>query len=118
MSGGLEPTEEYDGTITVRTFDDDGNRGEIDCPSYEVAIDVVKQEVRTATVVEIVDSDGVVVFDSVEMNIEEWAVEWKNAKRRLSIDAESRECPYDNVACFAEDLCVECQIDEVQSNNP
>ena len=114
MVRGLEPTEQYDGSITVRTFDDDGSRERIRCASYEEAIDVAKDERVSSEVLEIVGSDGDVVFDSAEMKLEDWEVEWKHAKRRLSVDVEKRECPYENRACFADDLCVQCQIDKVQ----
>lgn len=39
----------------------------------------------------------------------------EHAKRRLSLDVEEYDCPYDNVACFADDLCVQCEIDNVQN---
>jgi hypothetical protein len=117
MTEGLEPTEEYDGTVTVRVSNDGGGRTTISCSSYEEAIGVVKREVHEATVVEILDREGEVVFDSADMNIENWEVEWKHAKRRLSVDVEERECPYDNVACFADDLCVECKMDEAQETD-
>ncbi|MFQ3319504.1 MAG: hypothetical protein ACI8UR_001901 [Natronomonas sp.] len=114
MEKGLEPTEAYDGSITVRFFDDDGDREQISCLSYEAAIDVVKVNQYEYTIIEIVDSDGEVVFNSADMNIEAWEIEWKRAKRQLSVDVESHECPYDNRACFADDPCVRCQIDTVQ----
>lgn len=116
MANGLEPTEEYDGSITVRLYDDDGGREQIRCGSYEEAIEVVKSRVGSTDVVEMVDRDDDVVFSSVDMDVEAWAVEWKRAKRRLSVDVEERECPYDDVACFEDDLCVQCQIDEVQES--
>lgn len=114
MTRGLEPTEEYDGAVAVHVFGDDGLRETIRCPSFEDAIEAVKEERSAATFVEIADRDGDVVFDSVDMDIEDWEVEWRHAKRSLSVDVEERECPHDNVACFADDLCVECQIDEVK----
>lgn len=117
MVRGLEPTEEYDGAVTVRTFDDDGGREQIRCRSYEDAIDVAKEARTSSDVVEIVGSDGDLVFDSAEMKLEDWEVEWKNEKRRLAVDVERHECPYDNRACFADDLCVRCQIDKVQDKH-
>ena len=114
MAGGLEPTERYDGSITVRTFDDDGGRERIRCASHEAAIEVAREARGSSEIVEIVDSDGDVVFDSAEMGLDEWEVEWNRAKRRLSVDVEPWDCPYDDRACFADDPCVQCQIDEVQ----
>lgn len=116
MGDGLEPTEQYDGTVTVRVYDDDGRREEIDCSSYEAAIETVRKREPHNTVVEIVDREGDIVFDSVDMNIDDWEAEWTNAKRQLSVDVETRECPYDNVACFADDLCVKCKIDKVRND--
>ncbi|QLD89116.1 hypothetical protein HWV07_08765 [Natronomonas salina] len=115
MANGLDPTEEYDGSIIVRTFDDDGSREREKCASFKEAIETVKELRHSHDVVEIVDKDNEAVFNSVDMNIEDWEVEWKHAKRRLSVDVEERECPYDNVACFADDLCVQCKIDKVQN---
>jgi hypothetical protein len=116
MAGGLEPTEEIEGSLAVHLYDDDGTRNEIRCTSYPEAIELVKQKRDAYTVVDIVGADGEVVFTSADMNIEDWEVEWKQAKRRLSVDIEPRDCPYDNVACFADDLCVQCKIDKVQTN--
>lgn len=115
MANGLDPTEEYDGSITVRTFDDDGTRKQEKCATFKEAIETVKTKRGSHDVLEIVDKDDEVVFDSVDMDIEDWEVEWKHAKRRLSVDVEERECPYENVACFADDLCVQCKINKVQS---
>jgi hypothetical protein len=69
------------------------------------------------TVSTIVARDGEVVFDSAEMNIDDWETEWQHAKRRLSVDIEEHECSYDNVACVADDLCVKCKIDKVQTQH-
>lgn len=115
MTHGLEPTESYDGSIAVRLLDDDTGRDEIRCGSYKKAISVVKEHRYSVTAAKIVDRDGKIVFDSTEMDIDNWEAEWKHAKRRLSVDVEERDCPYDNVACFADDLCVRCQIDKVQN---
>jgi hypothetical protein len=117
MTDGLEPTEEYDGSLTVALYDDDGTRAEIRCTSYPEAIEVVKRKRDAYTVVDIVGADGEVVFTSADMDIEDWEVEWKQAKRRFSVDVEPRDCPYDNVACFADDLCVQCKIDKVQGQH-
>ena len=86
------------------------------CSSYEEAIDLVKRHQASATAVKIEDRDGEIVFTSDEMEIEQWEIQWKHAKRRLSVDVDEYECPYDNVACFEDDLCVQCQMDKVQEN--
>lgn len=114
MTRGLEPTESYDGRITVLVLGDEGRRERIPCSSYEAAIETAKEAVPSATVVKIVDRDDEVVFTSAEMDIEGWESEWRRAKRRLSVDVEEYDCPYDSVACFADDLCVQCRIDRVQ----
>lgn len=116
MVSGLEPTETYDGAVTVRTFDDDGGRERIRCTSYEGAIEAARDARPANEVVEIVGSDGDVVFDSTDMELDDWAVEWRRARRRLSVDVEERECPHDDPACFADDLCVRCQIDAVRNS--
>ena len=116
MSDGLEPTEEYDGTITVHLLDDSGDHERIRCSSYENAIDLVKHRQSDATVVKIEDRDDEIVFTSAEMDIRDWEREWKHAKRRLAANLEERACPYDSPSCFADDLCVRCQMDTVQEN--
>jgi len=83
MSHGLEPTEEYDGSIAVHLLDDQSGREEIRCMSYQEAIDVVKANHRSVTVAKIVDRDGTVVFTSAEMAIDDWETEWERAKCRL-----------------------------------
>lgn len=114
MSDGHEPVEESDGSIIVHILKDDRARQEVRCHSYKDAIDVVKQRHVTATVVKIEDRDGDIVFTSAEMDIANWETEWKHAKRRLSVDVEDWDCPYESMACFADDLCVQCKMDKVQ----
>lgn len=116
MTDGLEPTEEYDGTVTVLVLEESGDRERVQCSSYRNAIELVKQRRSSDTVVKIEDRDGEIVFTSAEMDIRNWETEWQHAKRRLSVDVDERECPYDNVACFADDLCVQCKMDEVQDS--
>lgn len=116
MSNGLEATESYDGTITVHILADDEETERRTCSSYEQAIDLVKRHRDSATAVKIEDQDGEIVFTSAEMDIETWEVQWKHAKRQLSVDSDEYECPYDNVACFEDDRCVQCQMDKVQEN--
>lgn len=115
MAHGLEPTEEYDGSVSVRLLDDTGANEEIRCASYEAAIDVVKENEDAVTVAKIVDRDGDVVFTSADGDIRDWETEWTHAKHRIAADVEKYDCPYDNVACFADDRCVQCKMDEVQS---
>ena len=115
MTHGLEPTEEYDGSVTVRLLDDQTGTETVRCASYERAIDVVKERQHAVTVAKIVDRDGDVVFTSAEMDIDDWETEWERAKRRQSVDVDEHDCPYDSVGCFADDLCVRCQMDAVQA---
>ena len=68
----MEPTERYDGVVTVRTFADNGCRGWIRCRSYEDAMDAAREARTSNEVVEIVDSDGDLVFNSAEMKLEDW----------------------------------------------
>lgn len=117
MTNGLDPTEAYDGSITVYLADDSGDRDRIRCPSYEEAISVVKDNQHSTTVITIVDRDGDTVFDSADMNIDDWEIEWKQQKRRLSVGVEAYDCPYENVACFADDLCAQCQMDKIQNQH-
>ncbi len=114
MNDGLDPTEEYDGTVTVRLLDDQEGVDELTCSSYSEAIDRVKSQTEAVTAAKIVDRDGDVVFTSREMAIEDWERQWTQAKRSLSVDVEQYECPYDDMACFADDLCVQCKMDRVQ----
>lgn len=114
MADALEPTESYDGSITVVALDDDGARDRSRCSSYEDAIALVKDKQSSTTVVKIEDRDGEIVFSSAKTDIRQWERTWRREKRTLSVDVEERACPYDNVACFADDLCVQCEMDEVQ----
>lgn len=115
MERGLEPTEEYDGSISVHVLDDGGDRDRVRCDSYQDAIRMVKDERSDSTVVKIEDRDGEIVFTSAEMDIDEWEREWKHAKRSLSVEVEDRECPYESVSCFPGDLCAQCTIDAVRA---
>lgn len=115
MTGGLQPTEEYDGRIRVKLLDDDEGSQEIPCSSYTEAIDLVKEHQHDVTVAKIVDRDGDVVFTSADMEIEVWESIWNQEKRREAISVEERACPYDNISCFPDDLCVQCEMDKMQN---
>lgn len=117
MSGGLESTEEYDGRLTVLLLHDQSENEEIRCSSYEHAIEVVKEKQHAVTVAKIVDRDGDVVFSSADMDIDVWESIWRNEKRRLAVDVEEHDCPYESISCFADDLCVQCQMDKVQKGD-
>ena len=114
MTGGLDPTEAYDGRITVHVLRDTQDNETIQCSSYPEAIEIVRQNTEAVVATKIEDRDGEIVFTSDEMNIEDWVAEWENAKRSLSVNVEAHECPDDNVACVADDLCVQCKMDKAQ----
>ena len=114
MTRGLEPTEEYDGSITVRLLDDESGTEDIRCSSFEDAIERVKEHQYSVTAAKIIDGDGTVVFTSADMDIDDWESVWRRELRRQSVQVEDHDCPYDSVACFADDLCVRCQIDNVR----
>lgn len=115
MTNGLTPTESYDGRIIVRLLDDSGDVEEIPCSSYRKAIDIVKTRQYDVTVVKIIDRDDKVVFSSDDMEIDVWENVWKKEKKRLSVDTEEYNCPYDNISCFIDDLCVQCKMDKQQN---
>lgn len=114
MSGELEPTETYDGRITVQLLNDTADNEAISCSSYEDAIDVVKENQHAVTAAKIVSSNGNVVFSSADAEIDVWESIWRNEKRRLSVEIEEHDCPYDSLSCFNDDLCVECQMDHTR----
>jgi hypothetical protein len=109
-----EPTETTDRAITVILLGTGRDRR--DCQSYEEAISVVKEELTPGTVAKIEDREGEIVFTSEEMSIDDWVVEWRHQKRRLSVETEEHVCPYDNVGCVFDDLCVQCKMDAVQDS--
>ncbi|MXV64552.1 hypothetical protein GS429_21245 [Natronorubrum sp. JWXQ-INN-674] len=117
MTRGLEPTEEYDGSITVRLLTDESRTEELSCSSYEDAIELVKRHRESVTVAKIVARDDAVVFTSAEMAIDDWEQAWKREKRRLSVHVEPHDCPHDSISCFADDLCLDCQIDAVRDRD-
>lgn len=115
MSDGPAPTEEYGGQITVRLASDDAGRELIHCSSFREAIDVVKERRHAVTVAKIINRDGDVVFTSADTDIESWETVWEHEKRILGVDVQEYDCPYDNVSCFADDLCVQCKMDKLQN---
>lgn len=115
MTSGLDPTEEYDGSITVRLLNDKIRTEEITCSSYEEAIEVVKENQYSVTVAKIVNRDSDVVFTSADMDIDDWESLWRQERRRQSVNVEEYDCPYDSVSCFADDPCVQCKTDKVQN---
>ena len=114
MTNGLAPTESYDGRIIVRLLDDPRSSENIPCSSYEEAIDIVKQRQQEVTVVKIIDRNDEIVFSSEDVDIDVWERVWRKEKMRLSVDVEEYECPYDNISCFIDDLCVQCKMDKQQ----
>ena len=115
MVDSMEPTETYDGRIRVYVLRDTQDNEQIPCSSFIEAISVVKDKRETATVTKIVDRDDEVVFSSANVDIETWERVWKHEKRRLSVNVEEYDCPYDDIACFADDLCVQCKMDKLQN---
>ena len=114
MARDLDPTEEYDGRITVRLLDDIEGTETIKCASFEEAIEVVKEHQYSVTAAKIIDRDDNVVFSSIDTDITAWESVWKQEKRRLGVEVEEWDCPYDEIACFADDFCVRCKMDSVQ----
>lgn len=111
---GHDPTETTDRAITVVLFDAERERH--DCQSYEEAIALVKEELTHRTVAKIENRDGEIVFNSDKMSIDAWETEWRQQKRRLSVETEDHVCPYDNVGCIFDDLCVQCKMDAVEDS--
>ncbi|MGM0389350.1 hypothetical protein [Natrinema limicola] len=93
---GLDPTEVYDGSIIVRLLDDRTGTETVTCSSY------------------ISNRNTDVIFTSANMDIDDWESIWYREKLRQSADGDEYDCPYDSVSCFADDLCVQCEIDKVQ----
>jgi hypothetical protein len=116
MVRGHEPAEESDRAITVILLHDEGEDERIRHGSYEATVETVKETAGTATVAKIEAADGEIVFRSDVMEIEAWENEWTRAKRRLSVDVEERECPYDTAGCIADDLCTQCELDKIQES--
>lgn len=108
-----EPTETTRRPVTVILLHESGAHDRIEQSSYRAAVETVKERGSEAAAAKIEAADGEVVFRSDEMDIERWENEWKRAKRRLAVDVEEHECPYDAVGCFADDRCVQCQMDRV-----
>jgi hypothetical protein len=69
MAGGPTPTEEYDGTITVRVLHDRADDERFRCSSYHDAIETVRRENDGAVATKIEDRDGEIVFTSDEMRL-------------------------------------------------
>ena len=115
MTDRLAPTEEYDGRIRVKLLDDHAKTRVIPCSSYTKAITLVKEHKHDVTTAKIVNREQEVVFSSAEMDIDVWESNWKSEKRRQSVNIEERDCPYDNISCFFDDLCVQCKMDKLQN---
>jgi hypothetical protein len=114
VTGGLEPSEEYDGRLTVHVLRDRDSKEKIVCHSYREAIETVRRKNESAVATKIEDRDGTIVFSSDEIDIDDWVVEWEDQMRSLAVDVDAHDCPYGNVACVSDDLCVQCKMDKVQ----
>lgn len=115
MPPDIDPTEGYDGRITVRLLDDEDGTEAVACSSFEKAIEIVKENRHSVTATKIIDRDGDVVFTSANTDIDTWEKVWKDQLRSLSVEVEEYDCPYDDIACFADDLCVQCKMDKLQN---
>ena len=115
MTGGLEPTEEVDGSVTVRLLNDGDETRTIRCNSYADAVDAVKDHRNSVAAAKIVDRDENVVFTSAEMDIEVWETAWEDAKRELSVDVDESDCPHDDDGCVPGDRCVRCQLSDARA---
>lgn len=116
MGMGHEPTEKMERPVTVILLYDNQQDNRIPHSSYRDAIKTVKKREPAATVAKIESAEGEIVFRSDDMDIDDWENEWKRAKRSLSVNVEEWDCPYDNVGCVADDLCVQCKMDSVQDS--
>lgn len=116
MTDPMDPTEMYDGRIMVHLLRDVRDNEKIPCSSFQEAVSVIKDKRDEAAVAKIVDRDDEVVFSSADVDIETWEQVWKNEKRRLSVNVVEYDCPYDNISCFADDLCVQCKMDKLQGS--
>lgn len=116
MDNGHEPSEKMERPVTVILLYDDDQNDRIPHASYSQAIQTVRERGPAATVAKIEAADGEVVFRSDDMDIDDWENEWKRAKRTLSVNVDERDCPYENVGCVADDLCVQCKMDSVQDS--
>jgi hypothetical protein len=109
------PTESTE-SVTVVVLGETGKRNRINCDSYEHAIETARQKISPKKVVKIESRDGEIMYSSQKMNLDEWEKHWRMEKKRAITEGDDRECPYGNVACFEDDICVECKMDRVQES--
>lgn len=108
-----DPTESVDNRPTVIELDRTRNR--IDVSGYDEAIEEVKERVSNpGAVLKIESSEGEIVFNSRDMDIEDWRNEFKKAKLRQGVEVEAYDCPYDSVGCMSDDLCPRCKLDKTR----
>lgn len=108
-----EPTEEIDRSITVELCYTH-NVEFIKTDSVQEAVDEVKKtngDGKTPSASRIIIDGEDVYYSEVHGDIDVWESHWKQEMCRMSAEGSARDCPNDNVHCFKNDLCIECQFD-------
>jgi hypothetical protein len=105
----IEPTETTGRTISVKLF----RRQGVDTDqvgSIDDAIATVKGA-SDLDEAKILQNDEVVYASERNGTIETWEREYEREKRRLSAEASTWDCPHGAEFCYADDRCIDCQID-------
>lgn len=105
----IQPTETTGRTISVKLF----RRHGVDTEQADSIADAIAAVKDAADLDEakILQNDEVVYASERNGSIETWEREWEREKRRLSAEASTWDCPHGAEFCYADDRCIDCQID-------
>lgn len=100
--------------ITVKVLLDH-DRKRLQADSIEDAIEKVKDATGRAVCTKIIlPNDDIVYSSRRHGDIEDWAAEYRREKKRLSASREARDCPFDNLGCYEDSLCLDCKLEKAQ----
>lgn len=105
----IEPTETTGRTISVKLF----RRQGVDTEQVGSIADAIATVKAASDLDEakILQNDEVVYASERNGTIEIWEREYEREKRRLSAEASTWDCPHGAEFCYANDRCIDCQID-------
>ena len=105
----IQPTETTGRTISVKLF----RRHGVDTEQADSIGDAIAT-VKAASELDeakILQNDEVVYASERNGTIEDWEREYEREKRRLSAEESAWDCPHGTEFCYADDRCIDCQVD-------
>lgn len=120
MSFSSEPALREDRRYTVEViYRSEWEKRRVD--SISTAVEEVKSarsSAPTPDCTKIIGPEGDVLFSTDRhVDIETWERQYEHAFRTLGVDDQRRDCPFNNPACYDNDLCLQCQLEQARTGH-